>query len=320
MKEETERFQLAKELHAPSRKNFLRRKYIILDIDDLWQADLCEMVPKRGPAPKGNKGFKYILNVIDCFSKFAFSKPLKTKSADEVTKAMQEIFQEAAKNGHKFPNNLHTDEGKEFFNSKFRDLMKQHNVNHYNTHSKLKASIVERFNRTLKEKIHKKFTADNTNQWIDFLDNVMKKYNNTVHGTIGMKPANVNQKNKHLVLERLTASKTPIKKPKFSVGDMVRISKNKTLFDKGYVGNWTEELFKITKVKNTVPRVYMLEDLLGEKIRGTFYELELKKTKIPDYFRIEKVLQKKGDKIKVRWKGYDNRFDSWIDIKSTTKL
>jgi len=233
---------------------------------------------------------------------------------------MQQVFADAKVHGHRPPKNMHTDEGKEFFNSKFQDLMKEHKINHYNTYSKLKASIVERFNRTLKEKMYRKFTADNTTQWIDFLDELVAKYNNTRHSTIGMMPSQVDKKNKHLVLERLATSKTPIRKPRFKIDDIVRISKNKTIFDKGYVGNWTEELFKIIKVKNTVPVVYLLEDLANEKLTGSFYEQELKKTKIPDYFRIEKVLQRKGNKIRVRWKGYDSRFDSWIDVKNTEKL
>lgn len=312
---------LARELHAPARKNFLRRKVVTLNIDDLWQADLVEMFEKRSQKRHTkNKGYKYIMTIIDTFSKFAFAKPLKTKSAVEVTKAMKEVFQEARTHGHNPPKNLHTDEGKEFYNSMFQDLMKEYSINHYNTFSKLKASIVERFNRTIKEKMWKRFTVENTDQWIDFLDELVEKYNNTKHRTIGMKPSDVNKKNKHFVLERLMVSKTPIKKSKYKVGDTVRISKTKSLFDKGYVGNWTEELFKIVKVKNTVPTVYMLEDLAGEKLKGTFYDQELKKTKIPDYFRIEKVLERTPKKVKVRWKGYDTRFDSWIDIKDTMTL
>ena len=307
---------LAHELHAPARKNFQRRRVVTLDIDDLWQADLCEM----GKLHTKNKGNKYIMTVIDTFSKFAFAEPLKTKSANDVTNAMRKVFSNAKKHGHAPPKNLHTDEGKEFYNSKFQDLMKEHNINHYNTYSKLKASIVERFNRTLKEKMYRKFTAENTERWIDFLDDLVKDYNQTKHSTIGMKPVDVTQKNKGLVMKRLAVSKTSLKKPKYQIDDYVRISKNKTIFDKGYVGNWTEELFKIYKVKNTVPTVYMLEDLGGEKLKGSFYELELKKTKIPDYFRIEKILQRKPGKIRVRWKGYDSRFDSWIDPKDTEKL
>ena len=104
------------------------------------------------------------------------------------------------------------------------------------------------------------------------------------------------------------------KDPKFKVDDHVRISKYKNIFAKGYTANWSEEVFVINKVKNTVPWTYVINDLNGEEIIGTFYEKELQKTNQKE-FRIEKVLKKKGDKLYVKWKGYDNSFNSWIDKK-----
>ena len=104
------------------------------------------------------------------------------------------------------------------------------------------------------------------------------------------------------------------KNPKFKVGDQVRISKYKDVFAKGYMPNWSEEIFIIKKIKNTVPWTYVLNDLNGEEIIGTFDENELQKTK-QNEFRIEKVIKKKGDKLYVKWKGYDNLFNSWIDKK-----
>ena len=100
--------------------------------------------------------------------------------------------------------------------------------------------------------------------------------------------------------------------PKFKVGDHVRISKYKNIFAKGYTPNWSEEVFVIKKVKNTVPWRYIFDDLNGEEITGTFYEKELKKTDQQE-FRIEKEIKKKDDKLYVKWKGYDNSFNSWID-------
>ena len=104
------------------------------------------------------------------------------------------------------------------------------------------------------------------------------------------------------------------KEPKFKIGDRVRISKHKNVFAKGYTQNWSEEIFVVSKIKNTVPWTYVISDLNGEPITGSFYEKELQKTS-QEKFRIEKVIKRKGDKLYVKWKGYDNSFNSWIDKK-----
>ena len=102
------------------------------------------------------------------------------------------------------------------------------------------------------------------------------------------------------------------KDSKFKVGDYVRISKYKNIFAKGYTPNWLEEVFVVSKIKNTIPWTYVISDLNGEKISGSFYEKELQKTR-QEKFKIEKVFKRKGDKLYVEWKGYDNPFNSWIN-------
>ena len=108
------------------------------------------------------------------------------------------------------------------------------------------------------------------------------------------------------------------KDPKFKVGDHVRISKCKNIFAKGYTPNWSEEVFVIHKVKNTVPWTYVIDDLNGDVITGTFYEKQLQKTN-PQEPRIEKVIKRKGHKLYVKWKGNDSSFNSWIDKKDLIK-
>ena len=132
----------------------------------------------------------------------------------------------------------------------------------------------------------------------------------TVHRTIKMKPIDVTDDSYVDYNEDFNK-----KDPKFKVADHVRISKYKNLFAKGYTPNWFEEVFVIKKVKNTVPWTYVIDDLNDEEITGTFYEKELQKTNQKE-FRIEKVLKRKGDKLHVKWKGYDSRFNSWIDKKT----
>ena len=148
------------------------------------------------------------------------------------------------------------------------------------------------------------------NVYIDKLDDIVDEYNNTHHTTIKMKPIDV-KNNTYINANKEINNKDP----KFKVGYRVRISKYKNIFAKGYMPNWSEEVFVIKKIKNTVPWTYVINDLNGEEIIGTFYEKELQKTS-QEEFRIEKVIRRKGDKLYVKWKGYDNSFNSWIDKAS----
>ena len=138
---------------------------------------------------------------------------------------------------------------------------------------------------------------------------LLKKYNNIYHTSIKMKPVDVKD-NTDIDFKKEVNDKDP----KFKIGHHVRISKYKNIFAKGYLPNWSEEIFIIKKIKNTVPWTYVLNDLNSKEIIGTFYENELQKTK-QNEFRIEKVIKRKGDKLYVKWKGYDNSFNSWIDKK-----
>ena len=144
------------------------------------------------------------------------------------------------------------------------------------------------------------------NTYIDKLDNIVNEYNNTYHRTIKMKPVDVT----YVDFKKEVNDKDP----NFKVGDHVRISKYKNIFAKGYTPNWSQEVFVIKKVKNTVPWTYVINDLNSEEIIGTFYEKELQKTS-QEEFRIEKVIKRKGDILYVKCKGYDNSFNSWIDKK-----
>ena len=143
----------------------------------------------------------------------------------------------------------------------------------------------------------------------DVLDDIVNKYNNAVHRTIKMKPIDVTDDS------YTECNKDANKKnPNFKVGDYVRISKYKNIFAKGYTPNWSEEVFIISKIKNTVSWTYVINDLNCGEITGSFYEKELQKTN-QKKFRIDKVLKRKGDKLYVKWKGYNDSFNSWIDKK-----
>ena len=166
---------------------------------------------------------------------------------------------------------------------------------------------------TLKNKIFKflkQITTISKHVYIDVLNDIANKYNNTIFiEPLKWKPIDVTNNSYAEYHEE------PNKKSsKFKVNDHVRISKYKNIFAKGYVPNWSEEVFIVNGIKNTVPWTYTISDLNGEKIIGTFYEKELQKTNQKE-FRIEKVLKRKGDKLYVKWKGYNNSFNSWINKK-----
>ncbi|XP_018313642.1 uncharacterized protein [Mycetomoellerius zeteki] len=256
----SERRRLVDELHAPARRNFPRRRVIVQGYDDLWQADIVEMRPYSS----FNRGHHYILTVIDVLSKWAV--PLKSKGGSETAEAIAEIVRASGR----CPKNLQTDMGKEFYNADVQKILKKHNVNYYSTYSTLKASVVERFNRTIKNDMWKMFT---------------------LNGYSAIKIAGP---------------------AKFKVGDSVRMSKYKTVFEKGYTPNWTTEVFTIVKVQRTNPVTYLLEDYRGKSVVGAFYEHELHRATHPDVYLVEKVLRRKGDKVYVKWLGFDGSHNLWI--------
>ena len=152
-------------------------------------------------------------------------------------------------------------------------------------------------------------TAISKNVYFNVLDDIVNKYNNTVHGTIKTKPIDVTSD--FYVEYNEDFNK---KNPKFKVGDHVRISKSKNIFAKGYTPNWSEEVFVVSKIKNTVPWTYVINELNGEEIFGSFYEKELQKTN-QEKFGVDKIINRKGDRLYVKWKGYDNSFNSSISKK-----
>ena len=178
----------------------------------------------------------------------------------------------------------------------------------YSTYNEGKSAVAERFIRSLKNKIFKHMTSVSNNVYFDVLDDIVNKYNNPVHRTTKMKPIDVTPDSYAECNEDSNE-----KDSKFKAGDHVRVSKYKIIFVKGCAPNWSEEVFVVKKKKKkTVPWTYVISDLNDEPITGSFFEKELQKTS-QEKFRIEKVLKRKGDKLYVKWKGYDNSFNSWID-------
>lgn len=296
--------EIAYELHAPARKNYVRRHVNVYGKNDLWQADLVEMIPHS----RLNKGFKYILCVIDCFTKYAWTVPLKSKTGDEVARAMSTILVDRR------PKLLQVDRGKEFYNKTFDALMKRYGINMYSTFGTTKASIVERFNRTLKSRMYREFTARGSYDWISILPELMNGYNNSVHRTINMTPMQADNDPASINIHRRTDRSGKIK---FRLGDRVRISAYRSVFRKSYLPNWSTEIFTVIKINKTAPPTYQLRDYKGNDIAGCFYAEEIRKTQYPDDYLVEKVLRKKGNKSLVKFLGFEAT--EWINTADIKK-
>lgn len=267
----------ARELHRPVIKRFPKRRILTLGIDDLWAADLVIMDRYSGE----NDGYKYILNVIDTFSKYAWSEPLFRKSGSDVTSAFRTILNRSSHCGHKSPNLLHTDKGREFLNKEFRSLLQENKIKMYHTENEEKSAIVERFNRTLNERMKVQFEVRKSFRWIDILQPLIKDYNSSFHRTIGMRPIDVNVICESELKRRYADIDKSIQmEPRLVVGDRVRITKRKGQYANKYGRNWTREIFTIFQVKNTNPVTYRIKDAVGEEIIGTFYRKELQKSQL----------------------------------------
>ena len=213
-----------------------------------------------GSLSKYNKGNKYLLCSIDLFTKHVWVVPLKYKKETSIVNAFQKIISEERKR-----NKIMVDQGYEFYNNSFKDFLKINNIEMYSTYNEGKTVVAERFIRTLKNKIFKHTTAIPKNVYFDVLDDIVNKYNNTVHRTIKMKPIDVTSDSYAEYNEDFNK-----KDPKFKVGEHVRISKYKNIFAKRYTPN-------------------IVSDLNSEEITGSFYEKEMHKTN-QEKFRIEKLL------------------------------
>ena len=226
---------------------------------------------------------------IDLFSKYAWVVPLKDKRGITIVNAFQKIISKGRK-----PNKVWVDQGGEFYNKLSKRFLKINNIKMCSTYNEGKSVAAERFIRMLKSKIFKHMTTISKNVYFDVLDDIVNKYNNTVHRTIKMKPVDATS---DFCAEYNEDSNK--KDPKFKVGDHVRISKYKNIFAKGYTQNWSEEVFIVRKIKNTVPWAYVTSDLNVESIAGTFDEKELQKTS-QEKFKIVKVIKGKDNKLYVK--------------------
>ena len=214
------------------------------------------------------------------------------------------------------PNRLQTDRGTEFYNRTFQRWVKDHGMDLFSTEGDAKSAVVERFNRTLKERLYWYFTAANTLRFDDVLPQLVQGYNVTRHRSIGMAPRNVTRENEEAVGKRLYEKWLKAKRPppKFKVGDRVRLNKIHRTFEKGYLPGGTEEVFVVHRVVPGVVPTYKIREWDDTPVQGTFYDADLQKVHVSDQalLRIEKVLTRQKDRLLVKWKGRPDKYNSWI--------
>jgi len=252
------------------KKKFPRRKIISRFPFDFFQADLIEYPQFKFQ----NSNYRYILVMIDCFTRKVWAVPMKFKTAQWTADAFDSVF----KNFDTLPVHIITDRGLEFYNSQVQKVFKNYGIHHFSTPTKTKwkASMAERVIRTLKSRLQKYFVRNKTKRWKDVLDQVVKNYNATPHSAHKLPPQDVTSENRDEVYKRLYPHKSIRTVCRLQVEDKVRIIKDKSLFEKGYTANWSEQIYKIREIRQSNGVCYYyLSNLDGESVEGIWYYYQL---------------------------------------------
>jgi hypothetical protein len=296
--------------YKPIRHRFTRRKTVAHHKFELMQADLADFQKLS----RFNNGFRFVLVAIDVLSKHVFYVAVKNKKSEEMQRAFNKIFKTAT------PKLLQSDRGFEFFSKAMQDYFKKKNVHWYHTYSESKATLAERQIRTLKEKLTRIFHHTGSYKYVHLLNKLADSYNRTKHSRTGMAPVDVNENNEQVVFEKLFGGeRRTSSQPRFKIDDQVRLAKTKGIFTKGHERRWTEEIFKVKRIKLSDPIMYYVEDIDGEEILGGFYGYELNRVvkETTDLWDIEKIIKKQRGKdgvmrYLVKWRGYGNEHNSWV--------
>ena len=295
-------------LHKPTRQPKLYRRIYTKAIAYLYQIDLVDMSSYSSL----NDDIKWLVTCIDTFSKKAWVFPIKNKKGATITVALKPLLTENR------PFKIEFDQGTEFYNSNFLGLLRKLKIKWYSTYSDRKNAIVERFNRTLKTRMFRAFTARGSHKWIDIVQDLVAGYNKTKHRSIGFAPDDVNKSNEKVVRKKLFPEKNKkLQKRKFKINDTVRITRKKSIFQKGYEQTYSYEVFEVDEIKNTYPITYGLRDYKGEEIKGSFYTNEIQLVdKSDNIWPIERIVnsRKRGGitEYLVKFLGYPNETNAWI--------
>ena len=250
------------------KKNYATNKTNVYHIDDVWSLDILDL---KDYGPENNRGYRYVLVIIDNFSKFGWTIPLKNKNAQTIKDAFENILI----NSKRKPNLIESDRGKEFYNNIFQDFLNKNDIKLYSRNTSLGAVFVERFNRTIRDLLKKIVFEHGDANWIDILPIITKQFNNRIHSSTKLSPDDASlKKNEGFVYKNLLDKRKKVK-PKFQINDLVRTADLKKTFSKGDTTNWSYELFKITEIiKDTIPSYNIVN--LSER----YNESLLKKTEL----------------------------------------
>ena len=270
---------------------------------------------------KQNDNYKYVLVAVDIFSRYGHVQPLKSKGGTDVVDALNQMM-----SGARQPSTVRTDMGMEFRSKIVQKYFKTQNIHHYYTlNTETKANYGERLIKTLKHRLYRYMMKQRSKRYVNALQDVITSYNHTVHRSLGVTPASINEKNEgesrlqQYLLRTNTTKSTKPKKYIFKIGQTVRVSHVRSVFDREYSQKWTGEIFKIkSRYKREGLPVYKLVDWDDEDLEGTFYEHEIQAVTVDEKteYHIETILRKRtrnGQKqVLVRWLHWPKKYDSWI--------
>ena len=238
----------------PPRKNYATKKTDVYHIDDIWSLDILDL---KDYGQENNRGYRYVLVVIDNFSKYGWTSPLKNKNAQTIKNSFENILISSKRS----PNLIETDRGKEFYNNIFQDFLNKNNIKLYSRNSSYGAVFAERFNRTIRDLLKKIVFEQGDANWIDILPTITKQYNSRKHSSTKLSPKDASlKKNEGFVYKNLLDKRKKIK-PKYQINDLVRTADLKKTFSKGDTTNWSYKLYKITEIINDTIPSYKIDNL-----------------------------------------------------------
>ena len=231
----------------PPKKNYATNKTDVYHIDDIWSLDILDL---KDYGPENNRGYRYVLVIIDNFSKFAWTIPLKNKKALTIKDSFEIILM----NSNRKPDLVESDRGKEFYNNIFQDFSNKNDINLYSRNSSYGAVFAERFNRTIRDLLKKPVFEKGDGNWIEILPTITKQYNNRIHSSTKLSLLQASlRKNEGYVYKNLLDKRKKVK-PYFQINDLVRTADLKKTFSKSDTTNWSYNLYKITELINdTIP-------------------------------------------------------------------